>query len=133
MHAAAHWPPIHQHVGLAEWSALLQLPLKVALLSCCRPASNLTSWPQGKLDQLERELLELNSNSERLQRSHAELVELQLVLEKAGSFFDDAQRRASTAAFDSRQSQSEGELHRRGWIFGQSLLRPLAADNALRG
>ena len=66
----------------------------------------------------------MNSNSERLQRSHAELVELQLVLEKAGSFFDDAQRRASTATFDSRQSQPEGELPRRGWVLGHSLLRP---------
>ena len=64
---------------------------------------------QAKLDHLEAELLELNSNSERLSRSHAELVELQLVLEKAGSFFDDAQFRASSSsAFDQRASQSEG-------------------------
>lgn len=54
-------------------------------------------------------MLELNGNSERLQRSQAELVELQLVLEKAGSFFDDAQHRASTAAFDSRPSPTPGE------------------------
>ncbi len=66
---------------------------------------------QAKLDHLEAELLELNSNSERLQRSHAELVELQLVLEKAGSFFDDAQYRASSStAFDQRSSQTEGTL-----------------------
>ena len=65
-------------------------------------------WLQAKLDQLERELLELNGNSERLQRSHAELVELQLVLETAGSFFDDAQHRASSSAFDSRPSLAEG-------------------------
>ncbi|KAK9805190.1 hypothetical protein WJX72_004776 [[Myrmecia] bisecta] len=54
---------------------------------------------EAKLDELERELLEINSNSERLQRSHSELVELQLVLEKAGAFFDDAQHRASAATF----------------------------------
>ena len=41
----------------------------------------------------------------------AELVELQLVLEKAGSFFDDAQYRASSStAFDQRSSQTEGPL-----------------------
>lgn len=40
------------------------------------------------MEELEKELLETNSNMERLQRSYAELVELQLVLEKAGVFFD---------------------------------------------
>lgn len=55
---------------------------------------------QGKLDELETELLEINGNSERLQKSHSELMELQLVLEKAGGFFDDAQHRASAAQFE---------------------------------
>ncbi|KAI4195990.1 MAG: hypothetical protein LQ348_002374 [Seirophora lacunosa] len=55
----------------------------------------------AKLDELESELLEINGNSERLQRSHSELMELQLVLEKAGGFFDDAQHRASAAQFES--------------------------------
>lgn len=32
--------------------------------------------------------MEVNGNSERLARSYNELVELQMVLEKAGSFFD---------------------------------------------
>ena len=45
---------------------------------------------EAKLEELEAELLEVNSNTERLQRSHSELVELQLVLEKAGAFFDEA-------------------------------------------
>jgi hypothetical protein len=35
-------------------------------------------------------MLEVNGNSERLMRSYSELVELQLVLEKAGNFFDQA-------------------------------------------
>jgi hypothetical protein len=43
---------------------------------------------QAKLEELEAEILEVNGNSERLARSYNELVELQLVLEKAGSFFD---------------------------------------------
>ena len=54
---------------------------------------------QGRLEELERELLEVNGNAERLARSFSELVELQLVLEKASGFFDDAQHRASSAAF----------------------------------
>lgn len=75
-----------------------------------RIATGLQTSLQAKLDHLEAELLELNSNSERLQRSHAELVELQLVLEKAGSFFDDAQFRASSSsAFDQRASQTDGK------------------------
>ena len=64
---------------------------------------------QTRLDQLEGELLELNSNSEKLQRSQAELVELSLVLEKAGSFFSDAQNRASSSTLDARSSLSDGE------------------------
>uniref|UniRef100_A0A7R9Z4K4 V-type proton ATPase subunit a n=1 Tax=Chlamydomonas euryale TaxID=1486919 RepID=A0A7R9Z4K4_9CHLO len=53
---------------------------------------------EAKLDQLEREMIELNNNDERLQRTHAELGELQLLLEKAGQFFDSAQMLASEAA-----------------------------------
>lgn len=45
---------------------------------------------QSRLEELERELLEVNANSDRLFRTEAELVELQMVLERAGSFFEDA-------------------------------------------
>ena len=61
---------------------------------------------QVKLEVLERELLEVNGNSERLARSFSELVELQLVLEKASAFFEDAQARASTSAFETRPTES---------------------------
>ncbi|KAL4446730.1 hypothetical protein ABPG77_007974 [Micractinium sp. CCAP 211/92] len=61
---------------------------------------------EQKLGQLESELLELNANSDRLHRSHNELLELQLVLERAGTFFEDArssadraQRESATAAY----------------------------------
>lgn len=60
-----------------------------------------------KLEELERELLEVNANAERLARSFSELVELQLVLERASHFFDDAQHRASTAAFETRPADSK--------------------------
>jgi hypothetical protein len=74
--------PERQHV-FNHWCALTGL--------CCL---------QGKLEELEKELVESNSNMSRLQRSYAELVELQLVLDKAGSFFDSktaAQFEASIA------------------------------------
>jgi V-type H+-transporting ATPase subunit a len=50
---------------------------------------------EGKLTELETELLEINSNSEKLRRSQSELVELKLVLEKAGSFFTTAREGAA--------------------------------------
>lgn len=43
------------------------------------------------LEQLEKETIVLNSNDERLLRTRAELAELQLLLEKAGQFFQSAQ------------------------------------------
>lgn len=55
---------------------------------------------EAKLEELEAELLEVNANTERLQRSHSELVELQLVLEKAGSFFEQARVDAQSENLD---------------------------------
>ena len=49
---------------------------------------------QRKLDELEEELVQMNGNAERLQKSFAELTELQLVLERAGGFFNDQQFRS---------------------------------------
>ena len=43
---------------------------------------------QAKLEELEKEMLEMNANTERLTSTYAELVELQTVLEKAGTFFN---------------------------------------------
>lgn len=40
------------------------------------------------MEDLEKELLELNGNSEKLLRAYSELNEMQQVLDKAGSFFD---------------------------------------------
>ena len=50
------------------------------------------------MEELERELLEVNANSDRLFRTEAELVELQMVLERAGSFFEEAQQVNSPTA-----------------------------------
>lgn len=54
----------------------------------------------ARLEELEAELLQLNGNAERLTRSHAELLELQLVLETGAQFFDDAAHSASAAHSD---------------------------------
>lgn len=62
---------------------------------------------EAKLDELEAEMLEVNGNSERLARSYNELVELQLVLEKAGSFFDQARVEAQAESFDRSYSMQE--------------------------
>ena len=47
-----------------------------------------------------QELTELNSNSDRLARSYNELLELQLVLERAGTFFEDARATADATRYE---------------------------------
>ena len=54
-----------------------------------------------RLEELESGLLEINANNEKLQKREAELIELQLVLEKAGVFFDSARGEASGLAAES--------------------------------
>ncbi|GAB2291775.1 V-type proton ATPase subunit a3 [Dionaea muscipula] len=49
-----------------------------------------------KLGELEAELLEINTNNEKLYRTYNELVEYKLVLQKAVEFFYSAQRSATT-------------------------------------
>ncbi|KAB2635546.1 V-ATPase subunit A3 [Pyrus ussuriensis x Pyrus communis] len=56
-----------------------------------------------KLGELEAELIEINSNDEKLQRSYNELLEYKLVLEKAGEFFHSAQ---SSAVSQQRENES---------------------------
>ncbi|XP_062164607.1 V-type proton ATPase subunit a3-like [Alnus glutinosa] len=64
-----------------------------------------------KLGELEAELLEINENNEKLQRSHNELLEYKLVLQKAGEFFHSAE---SSAAAQQRelevQNIAEGSI-----------------------
>lgn len=60
-----------------------------------------------KLGELEAELIEMNTNSEKLQRAYNELVEYKIVMRKAGEFFHSAQ---STAA----AQQEEIESHHTG-------------------
>ncbi|CAN6555229.1 unnamed protein product [Malus baccata var. baccata] len=56
-----------------------------------------------KLGELEAELIEINLNDEKLQRSYNELLEYKLVLEKAGDFFHSAQ---SSAMLHQRENES---------------------------
>ncbi|XP_057490117.1 V-type proton ATPase subunit a3-like [Actinidia eriantha] len=60
-----------------------------------------------KLGELEAELLEMNANSEKLQRAYSELLEYKLVLQKAGEFFYSAQSNATA-------QQREYEAHHLG-------------------
>ena len=55
---------------------------------------------ESRLEALELELRQITVNTDKLRRSHAELVELQLVLEKAGGFFDEARGDANRARGD---------------------------------
>lgn len=70
---------------------------KAGLVSTPRPAIQ-TAYDldelEAKLEELETELLEVNANQDKLDRSHSEMVELQLVLEKAGGYFEEAMRGA---------------------------------------
>jgi V-type H+-transporting ATPase subunit a len=52
---------------------------------------------EARLARLEAEVLELSGNAERLARSHGELAELALVLDRAGGFFEDARAGAEGA------------------------------------
>lgn len=62
-----------------------------------------------KLGELETELLEINSNSDRLLRSYSELLEFQLVLKKAGIFFSSARSTASAYQRDLQEASSFSE------------------------
>ncbi|GJW10057.1 V-type proton ATPase subunit A3 [Tanacetum coccineum] len=69
-----------------------------------------------KLGDLEAELIEINANSEKLQRGYNELVEYKLVLQKAGEYFRAAH---SSAIAQHRESDSAPE---------ESLETPLLTD-----
>lgn len=82
---------------------------------------------QGKLEELEAEILEVNGNSERLARSYNELVELQLVLEKAGSFFDQVGRHVAVGVWEGGRGWVQGRVAHGFQCFDESLGRqPLA-------
>ncbi|CAI9116848.1 OLC1v1018113C1 [Oldenlandia corymbosa var. corymbosa] len=61
-----------------------------------------------KLGELESELIEVNANNEKLQRSYNELLEYKLVMQKAGEFFHSAQNSAA-ALHQENGSQILGE------------------------
>lgn len=62
-----------------------------------------------KLGEIETELTEMNTNSEKLQRAHNELLEYKIVLEKAGEFFHSAQTIAAA-----QQRHSDAHHHGEG-------------------
>ncbi|XP_027356468.1 V-type proton ATPase subunit a3-like isoform X2 [Abrus precatorius] len=76
-----------------------------------------------KLTEIESDLIEMNANGEKLQRSYNELVEYKLVLQKAGEFFVSAQSRAI-------EQQREYESRH---LSGESMETPLLQDQELTG
>ncbi|XP_051144730.1 V-type proton ATPase subunit a3-like [Andrographis paniculata] len=62
-----------------------------------------------KLGGLEAELVEINANGEKLQRSYNEMVEYKLVLQKAGEFFSSALSSAEAHQREHASNQSGGE------------------------
>jgi V-type H+-transporting ATPase subunit a len=62
-----------------------------------------------KLGELEAELVETNANQDKLQRSYNELVEYQLVLQKAGEFFSSALSAAIAQQRDMESQQGAEE------------------------
>ncbi|KEH36223.1 vacuolar proton ATPase a3-like protein [Medicago truncatula] len=65
-----------------------------------------------KLAELEAELIEINSNNEKLQHTYNELIEYKLVLEKVGEFFSSAQISAATRQreLEVQQPSVEGSI-----------------------
>ncbi|KAJ9189681.1 hypothetical protein P3X46_000944 [Hevea brasiliensis] len=76
---------------------------------------------QLKLGELEAELVEMNANNDKLQRTYNELIEYKLVLLKAGEFF-------SSALSSATAQQREIESHQVG---EESLDTPLLADQEI--
>ena len=63
---------------------------KAGLIPMARPAPDQACTLdelETKLEDLEGELRQITDNTEKLRRGHSELVELQIVLEKASGFF----------------------------------------------
>ncbi|CAM6126766.1 unnamed protein product [Calypogeia fissa] len=76
-----------------------------------------------KLGELEGELLEILANSEKLKRTHSELTELHLVLEKASSFFSSAR--------DNATEQQRRELEGASGS-GEDMDRPLLLEQEMQ-
>ncbi|RMZ53545.1 hypothetical protein APUTEX25_003367 [Auxenochlorella protothecoides] len=65
---------------------------------------------ESQLAGLETELTQLNANTDRLDRSYNELQELQLVLETAGTFFEDAHSNALQVRDEHALTAEGGQL-----------------------
>ncbi|KAL2254783.1 V-type proton ATPase subunit a3 [Sesamum indicum] len=93
---------------------------KVGLTPTARSATQaITSLDdlEVKLGDLEAELVEINANGEKLQRSYNELAEYKLVLQKAGEFFNSAL--SSAEAHHREYASNQG---------GESLETPLLSE-----
>lgn len=79
---------------------------------------------EAKLTDLEAELLEINANTDKLQRTHSELTEFQLVLHKAGAFFSSVRNAANTV-------QQRADIEN-GSSIGEAIDRPLLQEQEMQ-
>ncbi|KAJ3682630.1 hypothetical protein LUZ60_015203 [Juncus effusus] len=93
-------------------SALPQIPPKIDLDDL-----------EIKLGDLETELLEVNANSDKLQRTYNELLEYNLVLQKVGEFFHTAHRTATA-----QQRETEGQQTGESGLDSPLLAQEMAID-----
>ncbi|CAA7020639.1 unnamed protein product [Microthlaspi erraticum] len=63
-----------------------------------------------RLGELEAELVEINANNDKLQRSYNELMEYKLVLQKAGDFFSSAHRSATAQQTEAESPRAGADL-----------------------
>ncbi|XP_044509141.1 V-type proton ATPase subunit a2-like [Mangifera indica] len=87
---------------------MLKAGLTLSFKSTTRADNNIDDL-EVKLGELEAELVEINANGEKLQRSYSELAEYKLVLHKAGEFFSSALHSATAQQreMESRQTAEE--------------------------
>eukprot|EP01103_Thecamoeba_quadrilineata_P002384 TRINITY_DN12348_c0_g1_i1.p1 TRINITY_DN12348_c0_g1~~TRINITY_DN12348_c0_g1_i1.p1 ORF type:complete len:868 (-),score=155.85 TRINITY_DN12348_c0_g1_i1:42-2408(-) len=81
---------------------------------------------ETKFDDSEKELLQMNSNQENLDRNYNELIELQFVLEKDAWFFDESD--IQRAGQDETQLGGQGPEDEKSPLVGETTKHPKAVN-----
>lgn len=85
---------------------------------------------QSQLEDLEKELLQLNSNQEALKRSFIELIELRQVLTRAEDFFEQV-RRPVIVSIDLRVSKKFFYYNYRSMLWNRRMQEPFGKKKVL--
>ena len=86
---------------------------------------------EQKLEELEKELTLITRNTDNLKKSHSELVELRLVLDRAGGFFDDARVGADRGINSSSRMQISGGVGLLGGATGRDAEESLLGSDSM--